>query len=131
MDRNAPQPPPTVGEGESVWPLIYDSTGLVLPDWLKADMRARHEMGIAKYGTALKVWNGRDAVIDAYQESLDLIVYVRQARERLGPYSLRTHENINVHLALDLAFHNAVQIACHLGQLAQRGGVPTTKEVKR
>jgi len=131
MDLNAPQPPPTTGEGESVWPLIFNSTGLVIPDWLRADMRARHEIGVTKYGTPLKVWNGRDAVIDAYQEALDLIVYARQARERLEPYSLRKHETINVHLALDLVLHNAIQIACHLGELARGQKVPTTKEGSR
>ena len=128
MDLNAPQPPPTAGEGEEVWPLIYGNVALVLPDWLKEDMRARHQVGIAKYGTALKVWNGRDAVIDAYQESLDLIVYVKQARERMGPYSLRKPDNINAHLALELVLHQALQAACHLGELARGRKVPTTKE---
>lgn len=131
MSLNAPQPPPTAGEGDPVWPMVFNSTALVIPDWLKADMRERHDIGVKKYGTALRVWNGRDATIDAYQEALDLIVYVRQARERMGPYSLRQHDTINVHLALDLVLHNALQIACHLGELARGHKVPTTKEATR
>lgn len=126
LDLNAPQPPPTAGEGPAVWPLIYDSTALVIPDWLRADMRARHELGVAKYGTALKVWNGRDAVIDAYQEALDLIVYAKQARERLGPYSLTRADEVNAHVALDRAFHWALNAAVHLGELARAGRVPLT-----
>ena len=46
-----------------------------------ADMRARHEMGARKYETALRPFNGRDPLIDAYQEALDLCVYLRQAIE--------------------------------------------------
>lgn len=131
LDLNAPQPAPTAGEGEAVWPLIYGSTALVLPDWLKADMKARHELGVAKYGTPLRVWNGRDATVDAYQEALDLVVYVKQARERLEPYSLKKPDDINAHLALDLVFHTALQAACHLGELARRQRVPTTKDGAR
>lgn len=46
--------------------------------WL-ADMQARHQEGVRKYGAALKTHNGRSALVDAYQESLDLIVYLMQA----------------------------------------------------
>ena len=137
MDLNAPQPPPTAGDGDAVWPSIYDSTALVLPDWLRADMRERHELGVKKYGTPLRVWNGRDPVVDAYQEALDLVVYTQQARARLEALSLRKlatstpSSTLNVRLTLDLAFHNALQIACHLGELARLQQVPTTKEGRR
>lgn len=43
------------------------------------DLRARREMGIGKYGTELRAHNGRDALTDAYQEALDLVMYLRQA----------------------------------------------------
>jgi hypothetical protein len=36
-------------------------------------------MGRRKYGTALEANNGRDALMDAYQEALDLAMYLRQA----------------------------------------------------
>lgn len=137
LDLNAPQPPPSAGEGDAVWPLVFASTALVLPEWLRADMRQRHEIGIARYGTPLRVWNGRDAVIDAYQEALDLVVYTQQARARLEALSLRKltagkpTTTLNVRLTLDLAFHNALQIACHLGELARLQQIPTTKEGSR
>jgi hypothetical protein len=42
-------------------------------------MRERDNQGYLKYGTRLKTFNGRDPLIDAYQEALDLAVYLRQA----------------------------------------------------
>lgn len=126
---NAPQPPPTTtgDQGAEVWPLIYDSTALVLPDWLRADMKERHELGKARYGVGLRVWNGRDAVVDAYQEALDLLVYATQARERLGPATLRPGGGLNERLCLDLVRHHAMQCAQWLGELARAGTVPVTR----
>lgn len=45
---------------------------------LAADLKARKEAGIKKYGTVLQAFNGRDAVLDLYQEYLDAIVYFKQ-----------------------------------------------------
>ena len=53
-----------------------DITELVI-----ADLKARRELGIRKYGTTLQAFNGRSALIDAYQEALDLAQYLRQAIE--------------------------------------------------
>ncbi|MHA2265261.1 MAG: cyclic-phosphate processing receiver domain-containing protein, partial [Candidatus Thorarchaeota archaeon] len=53
-----PQPAP-VGEGDKVWRAVVK------------DMKARNKFGTAKYGTPLKTFNGRNALIDAYQECLD------------------------------------------------------------
>lgn len=64
----APEPLPIPSPGE---PAIWD---LVL-----ADMEARDRAGAAKYGIRLQPHNGRDALVDAYQEALDLVVYLRQA----------------------------------------------------
>jgi hypothetical protein len=43
------------------------------------DMSDRDQEGRRKYGTPLQPHNGRDTLIDAYQESLDLCVYLRTA----------------------------------------------------
>lgn len=45
------------------------------------DMLARDEVGRAKYGTPLQTHNGRDALVDLYQELLDACVYLRQEIE--------------------------------------------------
>lgn len=52
-----------------------------IADLVIQDMAARKELGIQKYGTALQPFNGRDALMDAYQEALDLCMYLRQAIE--------------------------------------------------
>jgi hypothetical protein len=51
----------------------------VVADRVLADIRARVEVGIRRYGTPLMTRNGRDALTDAYEEALDLVFYLRQA----------------------------------------------------
>lgn len=48
-------------------------------DLVLTDLRARDIFGLRKYGTRLQAHNGRDALMDAYQEGLDLVIYLRQA----------------------------------------------------
>ena len=60
------QPPPIHSDHPAVWPLVI------------ADMRRRDAFGEGKYGTRLRPHNGRDSLLDAYQEALDLCVYLRQ-----------------------------------------------------
>jgi hypothetical protein len=57
------------------------------PSWelVIEDMEERNRTGIAKYGTPLQPMNGRDSLVDAYQEALDLVVYLRnEIEERRG-----------------------------------------------
>jgi uncharacterized coiled-coil DUF342 family protein len=65
---NTPEPAPTSG-GVEVWPLVIK------------DMQERAAIGAAKYGVPLTAGNGRRPLVDAYQEALDLSVYLRQAIE--------------------------------------------------
>lgn len=67
---NTTQPPPTKSTRPSTWDLVI------------ADMRERNQTGIRKYGTPLQPFNGRDNLIDAYQEALDLAVYLRNEIEQ-------------------------------------------------
>ena len=48
-----------------------------MADLVLADIQARVEMGMEKYGTKLQTFNGRDALWDAYQEAIDLAMYLR------------------------------------------------------
>ena len=43
------------------------------------DMADRLKLGIERYGTGLQAHNGRDMLLDAYEEALDLCVYLRGA----------------------------------------------------
>lgn len=60
-----PQPSPTHGVK-------------VVVDIVLQDIRERAEVGKIKYGTYLKTHNGRIALWDAYQEAIDLVMYLRQ-----------------------------------------------------
>lgn len=53
------------------------------PTWelVIKDMGKRNELGVAKYGTPLQPFNGRNSLQDAYEEVLDLAVYLRNAIE--------------------------------------------------
>ncbi len=49
----------------------------VVPEVIK-DLEERSEMGRKAYGTVLQTHNQRKALVDAYQEALDLCVYLKQ-----------------------------------------------------
>jgi len=74
-----------VQDGEEDWksspavpePMPRGDGKSVLPEVIK-DLVARSDVGKVKYGTRLKVNNGRDALMDAYQELLDLTMYFKQ-----------------------------------------------------
>ena len=51
-------------------------------DLVIADMAARKEFGLAKYGSLLQASNGRDNLQDLYEELLDACVYIRNEIER-------------------------------------------------
>lgn len=53
-------------------------------DLVVADMRARDAVGRERYGTPLQPGNGRDSLVDAYQEVLDAAVYLRNAIAERG-----------------------------------------------
>lgn len=61
------QDPNPRGQGRTITSLVMD------------DLIQRTEKGINTYGQALRANNGRDALVDAYQEALDLAMYLRQA----------------------------------------------------
>lgn len=61
------QPAPIKNKQPEVWNIV------------KEDMEKRNSFGKRKYGTPLQPFNGRDALRDAYEEALDLCVYLRTA----------------------------------------------------
>ena len=48
---------------------------------LRADIDAREAVGRETYGRLLETFNGRNSARDAYEEALDLAVYLRQLLE--------------------------------------------------
>lgn len=61
------QPEPIPNNLPAVWDLVL------------ADMSKRDKVGRRRYRVPLQPHNGRDALQDAYEEALDLVVYLRQA----------------------------------------------------
>lgn len=58
-------------------PVINDKPHIT--DLVISDLAERKREGTLKYGTPLQPFNGRDALLDAYQEALDLCQYLKQA----------------------------------------------------
>jgi len=52
--------------------------GTPITDMVIADLVERKEFGTAKYGEPLMAFNGRDPLVDLYQELIDAVMYVRQ-----------------------------------------------------
>lgn len=59
------QPKPKKNDEPAVWPLVM------------VDMAMRDQLGQKRYGVSLQPHNGRDSLRDAYEEALDLAVYLR------------------------------------------------------
>lgn len=105
------QPPPEESEGD-VWAEIIE------------DMTERRQVGIDRYGTPLQRFNGRDAMTDAYQEALDLLVYLRQ---HIGEREILKALYARVYAALDQATFRDPEVNEAVETLAQiLGVVPTT-----
>lgn len=65
--RDDTQPNPVPNNNVVVWETVIE------------DMKNRNEIGFKRYGTYLQPHNNRDALKDAYDEALDLSVYLKQA----------------------------------------------------
>ena len=121
---NTPQPAPRhdADAGPECWPALLEQLGPYLQPELVALMRERDELGRAKYGVALRVWDGRDAVADALQEALDLAVYLQRALLRVPEPDPRQWAPYHLHDRLRLLRADAVRLA--QGLLALSGQVP-------
>lgn len=69
------QPDPTPNTQRPVWNAVIE------------DMKNRDELGRSRYGTPLQPFNGRDPLVDAYEEALDLVVYLKQAIIERGSHA--------------------------------------------
>lgn len=65
-----PEPMPTKNELPYMWPKAIDRIIEIA--------RQRDDFGAKKYGTRLQPFNGRDPLVDAFQEGLDKLVYIEQ-----------------------------------------------------
>jgi len=80
---------------------------------VRADLEERECIGVERYGTPLRIFNGRDALVDAYQEALDLVCYLRQLlaeQERLSAEDLPWSVSLEALAAAERASHGAEDI---------------------
>jgi hypothetical protein len=82
-DVTGPQPKPTPNGRRSITAIVIE------------DLQRRDAAGRIKYGTTLQPFNGRKALVDAYQEALDLCQYLRQKiEEETNPTG---HQTVEIH----------------------------------
>lgn len=67
LDLRCEQPAPAPNDSPDVQSMVL------------ADIATRREIGIERYGVALQPHNGRDMLRDAYEEAIDLAIYLRGA----------------------------------------------------
>jgi hypothetical protein len=73
---HCPGPPERANrEGDQPLPVSNDSP--YVQDAVISDIEKRIELGIKRYGTALQINNGRDMLKDAYDEAMDLCIYLK------------------------------------------------------
>ena len=66
--------------------VVKKGNGVDVTKAVQRDLEARARGGSKKYGTRLKPDNGRDHLVDCYQEILDAACYLKAQIERLrGP----------------------------------------------
>lgn len=82
--------PAPLPNGPAVWPVLLDRLqrserlrDLPVFEALQAEMQARRDVGVARYGQTLHRDDGRPIGVDAFQECLDLLVYMERDRMRL------------------------------------------------
>ena len=82
------QPDPVHTGRRPTWDIVMSYVQLRLPAdttaLILADMRERDQVGRERYGTPLTSHNGRDHLVDAYQELLDSVVYLANELDEHG-----------------------------------------------
>ena len=118
---SAYEPDPAPNASRPIWELVIE------------DMAQRDATGREKYGTPLQAFNGRRALVDAYQEALDLVVYLRQEIEERKAVQAENDKlrMLLVYVAAPLrgdGTHSAlclnVENACEAGARLMRHGIP-------
>ena len=111
-----PEPPPTANDLRPSWDLVIDRLREMRPrfsidsnetykafDLLIGTAKARDAFGRGKYGTPLQPFNGRDSLKNAFQEALDLIVYLENVAAESDAMKFRVFTEQAIYLALRIA----------------------------
>lgn len=68
---------PHTRKGDQPLPVRRDDLPAI-QDLVVKDIENRKAIGLARYGQYLKAHDGRDALLDAYEEAMDLSIYLRK-----------------------------------------------------
>lgn len=106
------QPPPIPNDRVAIVDLVIE------------DMVERKRVGTERYGTPLQAHNGRDMLVDAYQEALDQCIYLRGEiadRAEVPWFSAWDLGQLtSIHIPPDELEPMAARIRAHFGQPLQR-----------
>ena len=73
--RGRPERAGREGDSQEL-PVVNDLPSI--QDLVIRDIEKRKALGIRRYGTVLQPFNGRDALLDLYEEILDSLMYCKQ-----------------------------------------------------
>jgi hypothetical protein len=91
------QPKPKANTEVASWDYVLRDISTMSLDNAYAlvnDIKIRDSMGEKKYGTRLQPHNGRDTLRDAYEESLDLTVYLMTSLREGEPVYLLYRQSL-------------------------------------
>lgn len=87
MNYSIPEPAPIPNDNPSIHDLVIEDLKDTIFDGLIKHIEDRKQLGLEKYGIPLQCGNGRNALIDAFQELGDAIAYLKQDAVEKGQES--------------------------------------------
>lgn len=104
------QPRPKKQDGPPCWLFVHDDLVARGETEVISDCGVRNQMGIQKYGTALQPFDGRNSALDAYEEAMDLVVYLKKLLMEQPPLVPPSEDFRH----LSRLYHQAIGIMCAL-----------------
>jgi hypothetical protein len=83
-------------------PIRTDKPAAIVVTRVMQDLRDKAEAGIEKYGVPLHTFNGRRPLVDAYQEAIDQVLYLKQ---RIMEEDIDSGNDVSWSIDIDLALH--------------------------
>lgn len=117
------EPPPIKSEAPASWDLVLNDLNQIhfaridqmkIKDLFIADIKLRDATGAKKYGVRLQPHNGRNSTKDAYEESMDGLVYIRTAIVEEADRLVKTRQTEMKLAALGEMYKAQLQIALGL-----------------
>lgn len=117
VSKNSSSTPPAATEQKTP-----KGAGKEVIELVKKDLDSRVEVGKQRYGETLKSFNGRDALLDAYQEALDLTMYLRQTLDERDTISkmIKYQHEINEFPKIENVADAEHHISMSIGELYKK-----------